>query len=325
MTLDLQALVLGGWRACARAALMGAVMIILCVGAAEGQLRYETRTVAVFNQLLYFGSMAVPRALSFDTKHAELWIADGAADRISVFTRDGQELYSFAAKAPSRIVAAPDGNVAVIGGDRTRVLLFNYRGEFLHHLPLGKIGAKPTIGAVAFDSDGNAIVADNASSQVFIVRSDGSVKLQFGSNGSDEGQFLSVCAIAIDRSGQIIIADQRAVSIQVFDAQGNFVRGWGKHEMGAENFSLPSGLALDSVGRIYVSDELRHQVKIFTPSGKLLLQFGGLGRGAGDLSFPTDVAIDAADRVYVAERGNGRIQAFEVRITGDEAGPRAPE
>lgn len=282
--------------------------------AQESEERLEYHSVLMFNQHLYYGTFARPRGVAYDREHAEVWVADSGNGLLGVYRPTGTELFSFSSKQylrdPARVTIAPKGRIAVIEGDRSRVRLFNYRGNYEGDLQLTGIGEKPIIGAIAYDSEGDAYVAENRSCQIFVYRPDGSLKQQFGSRGTDEGQFRSITAIVVGTDGVIYVADAQALAVQIFDSQGNFVRGWGRHEMGAENFSLPSGLAVDSKGHILVTDELRHQVKIFNTDGKFLGQFGGLGEGPGQLAFPTDVTVDDKDRVYVAERQTARIQVF---------------
>jgi DNA-binding beta-propeller fold protein YncE len=273
--------------------------------------------VLLFNQHLYYGTFSRPRAIAVDPAHKEVWVADSGNNVVGIFRFDGAEVFAFAAKEqliePARIAIAPNGRVAIIEGNRTKLRIFNYRGRREHDLDLSAIGEKPVIGAITYDAAGNLYVADNRSSQIFVFAPDGKLRRQFGSRGSDEGQFQAVVAIRIAESGEVYVADQQALAVQVFDNQGNFRRGWGRHEMGADQFSLPSGLALFG-DYVYVTDELRHQVKVFSTAGKFLTQFGGLGAGAGQLSFPTDVAVDAEGRLYVTERGNSRVQVFEIVV-----------
>ena len=282
---------------------------------AEEPLDY--RTVTIFNQHLYLGTFSRPRAIAFDAKQRELWIGDTGNGAVSVFRPDGAELYSFSSRRylhePVRIAVAPDGGIAVVEGDRRHVRLFNYRGVYRQDVDLSAVEGTPVIGAVTYDSEGKLYVADNQSAQIYVFDPDGRKRSQFGSRGTDEGQFRSICGMVIGADGTIYVADQQALAVQLFDSQGNYVRGWGRHEMGAANFSLPSGIALDSKGRILVSDELRHQVKVFDREGAFLYQFGGLGAGAGQLSFPTDLCVDDKDNVYVVERGNSRVQVFAPR------------
>ncbi len=295
-----------------------ALMLLAASVAAEESLSY--RTVTIFNQHLYLGTFSRPHAIAFDTKHQELWIADTGNGAISVHRSDGGELYSFSSRRhlndPVRVAVAPNGNIAVVEGDRRHVRLFNYRGVYKGDVALSGVEGLPIIGAVTYDADGKLYVADNQSAQIFIFDPDGRKRAQFGSRGTDEGQFRSICGIAVGTDGTIYVADQQALAVQLFDSQGNFIRGWGRHEMGAANFSLPSGIAVDSAGRILVTDELRHQVKIFNRDGELLLQFGGLGFGEGQLSFPSDLCVDDKDNIYVVERGNSRVQVFGVVTTG---------
>ncbi len=280
-------------------------------------IRVEGRSVLMFNQHLYFGSLVRPRALAYDREHDEVWVADAATGRIGIYRADGSEVFSFSSRQylrdVSRIALSPNDELAVLEADRSKIRRFSYRGEYLGDVDLPPAEHKRVLAAIAYDASGSLYVADNATAEVFVFSASGKLKFQFGSHGRDEGQFMAFAAIAVRPDGSIIVADQQALAVQLFDSQGNFIRGWGRHEMGGDNFSLPSGLALDSRGRVYVTDELRHQVKVFTPEGKLLGAFGGLGDGSGQLSFPTDVAIGAQDRVYVAERFTSRVQVFETR------------
>ena len=277
--------------------------------------RLEYRPLLMFNQHLYYGTFSRPRGVAFDREHGEVWVADSGNGLIGIYQPNGAEIYSFGSRQylrdPVRIAMAPKGSIVIVEGDHAHVRVFNYRGNYKGDLTLTGIGEKPIIGAIAYDGDGQLYVAENRSSQIFVYRTDGTLKMQFGSRGTDEGQFRSVCGIAVDAQGTIYVADAQALAVQVFDSQGNFLRGWGKHEMGAENFSLPSAIAVDSKGHIIVTDELRHQVKIFSAEGKLVAQFGSLGDQPGELSFPSDVTVDDKDRIYVVERQTARVQVFE--------------
>lgn len=276
------------------------------------------RPVAMFNQHLYYGDFQRPHAVAFDRVHDEVWVADSGRGLIGIYRPNGTELYSFGSKQflrdPVRVALTPKGDVAVVEGDHTHIRLFSYRGVYKGDVELKGIVAKPVIGAIAYDSDGNLYVGENASGQVLVYAPEGRQRLAFGSRGRDEGQFQSITGIAIDANGTICVSDAQAIPVQLFDNQGNFVRGWGKHEMGANNFSLPSSIAVDSLHHVLVSDELRHQVKVFDAEGRLLTTVGGMGNGAGQLAFPTAIAVDEKDRLYVAERSTSRVQVFEREV-----------
>jgi DNA-binding beta-propeller fold protein YncE len=296
-----------------------ALAAVVCALTAQAQeRRFEARSVAMFNQHLYYGSLSRPLGLAFDREHEELWVADSGNGLMGIFRPDGAELFAFGSKdrlrEPARVTIAPGGNVVVIEGERSLARRFNYRGEYLGDLDIPELGPKPVIGAIAYDGSGTLYVGENRSSQVFVFRRDGKLKTKFGTRGTDEGQFQAIAGIVIDSDGTLYVLDQQAIVVQAFDDQGNFLRGWGRHEMGGENFSLPAGIALDGKGHVFVADQLRHQIKVFSTEGKLLGIFGGLGEASGQLSFPTDVACDSQGRVYVSERRTSRVQLFELTI-----------
>lgn len=283
---------------------------------------FTIRPVTMFNQHLYYGTYLRPRAIAVDRKRDEVWVADTGNALIGIVRPDGAELYAFASKEylrdPARIAIAPNGLLAVIEGNRERVRTFDYRGNYKGDLPLPALGEKPILSAIAYDAAGNFYAGDSRTGQVFVYTPSGKLKYQFGSQGTDDGQFQSIAGMTVDSDGTLYVIDARAIPVQAFDNQGNFLRGWGRHEMGAANFSLPSGVAVDGKGHVFVSDELRHQVKIFSTSGKFLAQFGGLGQEAGELSFPTDVAVDGKGRIYVTERTTSRVQVFESIPTNNQ-------
>ncbi|HEX2835252.1 MAG TPA: NHL repeat-containing protein [Thermoanaerobaculia bacterium] len=288
----------------------------------EQTIRVDSRILEVFNQHLYLGDFHSPRGLAFDRERKELWVADTGNGVLSVHRREGVELYAFRAGAhlidPVRVSVAPNGDVLAIEGNRSRVRLFNYRGQYKNDLVLPGLDPKPIIGAAVYGPDGMLYVGDNKSSQVFVYDANLKLRFQFGSHGTDDAQFISICGIAFGPDGYVYVADQVALAVQVFDAQGNFIRGWGKHEMGGEHVSLPSGIAINSKGHVLITDELRHQLKVYSAEGKFLANIGGLGDIPGRFSFPTDVAVDELDHVYVAERSTSRVQILELLYsTGD--------
>lgn len=288
--------------------------------AQEDTVPLETRIVErplfMFNQSLYNGTFSRPKALAYDPRHQELWVADAGTSRVGIHRADGVELFSFTSKEfmsnPGALAVRPGGGVAMLEGNRKQVRHFNYRGEYEGDVPLPQLGETPVITAIAYDQEGQLYVGETSSSQIFVYRRDGSLKLRFGSRGYDEGQFMAIVAIDIGPDGTIYVLDQRATAVQVFDSEGNFIRGWGRHEMGAQNVSLPSDLAVDSKGRVLLTDELRQQVKVYAPDGRFLLAFGGIGDGLGQLAFPTSIVVDEKDRIYVCERQTARVQVFEL-------------
>lgn len=291
-------------------------IIVSTAALADEPTIFAYRSAGAFNLYLYQGSIGIPSAVTVDSKNQEVWVADTSKDLLAVFATNGVSLFASASEkvqGPQRIALTPSGELLVIEGKRNLIRRFSYRGEYRGDLELEQLDAKAVIGAIAVDGDGTLYVGENLTGQVKVYNTSGKLRFQFGSRGAGEGQFLSIVGIAVDPTdGTIWIADQQGVPVQAFDNQGNFVIGWGRHETGRENFGLPSGIAVNSKGLVIVSDELRHDLKTFDRKGNVVQLFGGQGAELGALSFPTAIAVGADDRLYVAERGNRRVQIYDL-------------
>jgi tripartite motif-containing protein 71 len=292
----------------------GLALAAVSLGAAEDP-RLLLRPIGLIESHLEEGPIGVPRGVALDRNTGEVWVVDTRGARLGLFTADGVPLFATTPSnhlvEPTRAVVDGRGRLLVLDIDHTAVKVLNYRGEYLGTLELPGLPDEPSLGAIAMGADGNLYVGENRQGRIHVYSPDLRLILKFGSVGTEEGQFQSIAGIAVDDQA-IYVVDHQVIAVQVFDKRGRFLRGWGKHDMGPANFSLPEAVALDSKGRVVVVDALRHEIKFFDTDGKFLARFGGFGRRAGNVSFPCDVAIDSAGRVYVAERGNGRVQVFEL-------------
>ncbi len=99
----------------------------------------------------------------------------------------------------------------------------------------------------------------------------------------------------------------------MFNKNGSVVRSFGGKGSAPGTFNIPRAVAVDSNDRIYVLDSLNHRVQVFGPTGTWLHSFSGRGSEPGKFVAPSDLTIDSANGVlYVADKGNQRIQVFEL-------------
>jgi DNA-binding beta-propeller fold protein YncE len=139
----------------------------------------------------------------------------------------------------------------------------------------------------------------------------GELRLQFGSEGKEEGQFWFPNGIAVDDRGRIYVADGTNGRLQVFDKAGKLLyiipRGYASGDL-----SMPRGVALDGDGHLLVADTSAHTVKVYDVSGDqpdFIRDIGVNGSGDGEFRFPNGVAL-ADGKIYVTDRENGRVQIW---------------
>jgi DNA-binding beta-propeller fold protein YncE len=136
-----------------------------------------------------------------------------------------------------------------------------------------------------------------------------SFALQWGSQGSGQGQFQFPTNVVVDSRGNVYVNERVNCRIQKFDSNGRYLIQWGGKGSGNGQFDLPQGLAVDSSGNVYVVDRNNHRVQKFNSNGGYLMQWGSQGSDNGQFQFPTGVAVDSSGSVYVADLGN-RVQKF---------------
>ncbi|MEW5958315.1 MAG: flippase activity-associated protein Agl23 [Chloroflexota bacterium] len=139
----------------------------------------------------------------------------------------------------------------------------------------------------------------------------------WGSNGHDDGQFITPRNLAVGPDGQIYVADSGNHRIQVFDSQGNFVMKWGSEGTGPGQFNEPWGIVVAPDGAIFVADTWNHRIQVFSPTGQFLRAFGSFANVQHDAQAepgkfwgPRGLALDAAGNLYVTDTGNKRVQKF---------------
>ena len=133
---------------------------------------------------------------------------------------------------------------------------------------------------------------------------------EFGSYGSEDGQFISVTSLALDKDENVYVADESMNRISIFDKDGNFLRKWGTQGSGEGEFIRPWGLDFDAEDNLWVVDGGNNRVQKFSKDGKIISQWGSGGSGEGELDSPWGITLDDKGDVYVADWTNGRVQKF---------------
>ncbi len=210
---------------------------------------------------------------------------------------------------------------------------------------------------VAFDSTGDMWVLDTGSDRVGELSPTGRTVIRFGSEGSGNGQFKEPRGIAIDKEGHIWISDTGNNRVQELSAKGEFIRAFGTEGTETGQFKKPAGIAFNSEGDVWIADNGNARIQEFSSTGtyirqafawgypegvavdsknrvwittgnyvreysatggEYLMEIGGTGSENGKFKEPVGLAFSGSD-LYVVDRGNSRIQEFQITETEGKA------
>ena len=270
------------------------------------------------------GRLQKPRAMAVDDQD-QLYVVD-MTGRIQVFTADGEYLRGWRTPAvdngkPSGLTIDRDGNLLVADTHYFQVLVYSPLGELLENRTIGGTcghgpGEFNFVTDAVQDSAGNYYVGEYGEyDRIQKFGPDGRFLLQWGSHGSEPGQFVRPNNLAVDDQDRVWVADSCNHRIQVFDTSGNeakLVKIWGEHGTQPGQLSYPYDLVLDGNGHLYVCEFGNHRVQKFTLDGESLGCWGVSGRRQGELSQPWALALDSRGQLHILDTYNHRVQTIRL-------------
>ena len=133
----------------------------------------------------------------------------------------------------------------------------------------------------------------------------------FGSGGTEDGQFMWPVAIALDRDENVYVSDEALHRISIFDKKGKFLGKWGVQGNGYGQFEKPNGVVFDQDDNLLVVDSGNNRIQRYAKDGACLDVWGQPGRGDGQFNLPWGITTDQEGNVYTADWRNDRIQKFD--------------
>lgn len=257
-------------------------------------------------------------------------------DPVLLFDTSGELVRSFGAGLmawPHGIFVDADNNVWVtdaVGfgaeppGLGHNIYKFSPTGQVL--MTLGKKGQagngrdtfrKPS--AVLVAPGGDIFVADGhdatGNNRIVKFSKDGTYLMEWGSTGSENGEFRDPHALAMDSQGRLFVADRGNSRIQLFDQQGKHLATW-------TQFGRPSGLFIDANDVLYATDSESNTRR--NPGWKRGIYIGSARTGWVSAFIPDPepdqdnsgtsgaegVAVDAAGNIYGAEVGPQQMRKY---------------
>jgi len=163
---------------------------------------------------------------------------------------------------------------------------------------------------IAIDSQDNVYVTDLGNARVQKFDSNGNFLTEWGSKGSQPGEFGHPTGIAIS-DDFVFVVDNRNHDIQKFDLDGNFITKIGGFGKDNGSFKSPRGITVSEDKFIYVVDSGNARVQKLTIDGDFVSSFGQSGKRGGNFITPVDIAINS-DKIYVTDSSQGKILVFDL-------------
>ena len=260
-----------------------------------------------------------PRHLAV-TREGQIMVAQHFSHCVSVFEREGHTLRSFGHQGsgqcklscPRGVALCSDNSVLVTA--RHCVKKYSLDGTFIASVGTegsGKLEFNLPCAVATNDKTGLIYVCDRNNYRIKILNEDLTYHSNFGSKGSEPGQFKHPYGITINSSGKVIIADHSNNRIQVFSPEGQFLYMFNKRGPGMEDLQYPVSVSIDSDDFVYVLEYDACRISIFDNKGNFIKTFGKSGANAGEFSGPWGLTVDMNNYVYVSDTGNSRIQLFK--------------
>jgi len=194
-----------------------------------------------------------------DSKLNKVFVLDISTSKIKDFTE--QKL-----NQPTGIVCSPNSkNVWVAETAAHKISVFNKSGKLLNTIGLRGTNSGefnfPTF--ICLDNADNLYVVDAMNFRIQLFDSSGNFKRSFGQLGDATGYLARPKGIASDSFGHIYVVDALFHTVQIFNDQGKFLYNFGNQGKEKGQFWMPTGIYINSHNTIYIADTYNSRIQIF--------------------------------------------------------------
>jgi TolA-binding protein len=313
-------------------ALLGAAVCLVQSGRAISAMESLQRV-----RTLFAGTSEAATALNWNTILYRLYVRAPAR---APYTFSGRMLGGATQRYKDISALAIDSHDNVFASEKTSVLVFDLRGEFVRAMPASDLsalfinqtglpvmvrksslqaenapvasltvpqpGAQPRsideISAAVENSRGEWLISDRKAKSVLLFVGGKYVKSLSSGIEADR--------LALNALDDVALLDRENKTIVVADRDGKILRKVGPRGEGyvLEN---PVDIAFDAIGHLYVLDREKATVFVFSPDGKLLASFSIPEKTQGAFTRASALGLDAAARLYVFDERAQHVQIYQ--------------
>ncbi|MCK4705829.1 MAG: NHL repeat-containing protein [Gammaproteobacteria bacterium] len=277
-----------------------------------------TQAASLKYQITSDGTKAFSLPSDVDANAKRVYIVDGGNHRIVVFDKQGKHLFSFGSHGdkygqfnfPVGIFVS-NNRVYVADSGNHRVQIFSDDGKFIRGFPLKHKGksVRP-VDLIVNSRSGNIIVSASEAHNLMVFSPTGKLLDQWGSKGTNIGEFRYPATIAEISDGGIAVVDVLNSRVQLFNSEGNAsmtVSGWGVLQ---GQLVRPKGIAIDNKNNFYISDSYMNLVQIFSKTGEFISVLGDHGKPY-QMVTPVGMLVDES-KLYVVEMRAHRVSVYQL-------------
>ena len=194
--------------------------------------------------------------------------------------------------SPMGIAFTHDNHLLVVDKGNHRVQMFTLEGELefiklVGQLGKGQLQFSSPQGITVHPSSHQVFIADTGNHRIQVLNNDLTYSHEFGSEGSEGGQFKRPVDVACDSHGNVYVADSGNKRVQVLTSSGWFI-----DKISSRTSLSPTGIAIDSMNTVYVSDGytvsvfngMRQFIKCFSNT-RIYRQNSGVASFVGHMYF----------------------------------------
>lgn len=241
-------------------------------------------------------------------------VADTGNGRVLTFKIEGEKIApGVEIKAPElpypiRVEFNSESDLYVLDGKRHRIGRLSAEGEFRGYLEPRGLPAPANYIPRSFtmDGDGNVYILDIFSARVFVLDAEG-VFVREIPLPEEKGFFSDV---AVNFKGDVLLVESAGSAVfRAARGEEIFTRLTPDLE---DYLRFPTGISTDSTGLIYVVDQNGGSIVILGQDGSFQGQQLSDGWKRSQLRYPTQICISQKGDVFIADRGNSRVQMFDL-------------